>query len=545
VTGLDAGSRRGRRQVAVAAANRCGADAGSRIGAEGGNAVDAAVAAMLVTCVTEPGIVSLAGGAFVTVDRGHGGTPVTVDGYVEMPGRGLPPEAFGQGTRGLFTDYGGGTSMTIGHGSAAVPGVIPALEEAHRRFGRLPWSMVVEPAADVSRDGFALGSASDYYLEYTRESMFSQDPVTRAAVHHPDGSPVRAGETMRIPDLADFLDRVAREGSAALMSGDVARALAEQMAAHGGLITLDDLAAYRPVLRPATPVELGPPGRRWRFATNPPPAIGGPVLAAMLMLLGECPTRGWDGADIAVLVRVMRAVLAHRSLELDLTDDRVAAGQALLDGVLASGQAWLGVAPSTAHISAVDTDGTACAITASTGYGSGITVPGTGVWLNNCLGEHELNRSGVHALPPGTRLASNMAPTVGRREDGASMAIGSPGADRITTALAQVISSVANGDLDLDEAIRRPRLHIRRTLEGAETLEYEEDLALDALDEDGWSGLPGRDELPRHPHHRASMYFGGVSAAVHHPDGRLTASADPRRNGATAISPAALPEPSP
>ena len=111
-------------RVAVAAPSRAAADAGARIGAEGGGAVDAAVAAMLVSLVTEPGIVSLAGGAFATVLPGPGQPPVTVDGYVEMPGRGLPPEAFGRGLRQLVTSYGGHTEMTVGHGSVATPGVL-------------------------------------------------------------------------------------------------------------------------------------------------------------------------------------------------------------------------------------------------------------------------------------------------------------------------------------------------------------------------------------------------------------------------------------
>lgn len=534
-------------QIAVAAPNRYAADAAARMGAEGGNAVDAALAGALMVCVTEPGIVSLAGGAFVTVDPGDGRDPVTVDGYVEMPGRGLPPEAFGRGTRELYTEYGGGTHMTVGHGSAATPGVLPALEEAHRRFGSLPWSVVVQPAIEVARDGFALGTAADYYLDYTRDSLFGHDAATRAALHHHDGTPVRRGELLRIPDLADFLTRVAREGSAALIRGEVARALAEDMSAHGGLITPADLAGYAPVVRRATQVELATrDGARWRIATNPPPAIGGPVLAAMLLLLADPEADELDRAvgavgavraDIADLVRVFRAVLAHRAVELDVAADRAAAGQALLDGVLAGGQAWLGVAPSTAHVSTVDTAGAACAVTASCGYGSGITIPGTGVWLNNCLGEHELNRTGLHTLAPGVRLASNMAPTVGRRSDGTTIAVGSPGADRITTALAQVLTAVAGGGLDWPEAIARPRVHVSRTAEGAERLEYESDLDADLAVLEASGALPSASELPRRAHHPSSMYFGGVSVAVREPDGALSAAADPRRDGAIAVSP--------
>ena len=116
---------------------------------------------------------------------------------------------------------------------------------------------------------------------------------------------------------------------------------------------------------------------------------------------------------------------------------------------------------STVHVSVVDERGMACAITASAGYGSGATIPGTGILLNNCLGEPELNRRGVHALTPGTRLGSNMAPAVGRRADGAVLAIGSPGADRITTALLQVLGGYALGGLDLQAAVDEPRLHVR------------------------------------------------------------------------------------
>ncbi len=509
-------------RVAVAAPNALAAQAGTRIGAEGGGAVDAALAAMMVTLVSEPGIVSFGGGAFVTV-AGPGQPAVTVDGYVEMPGRGLPPEAFGRGTRDVVTEYGGYTAMTVGHGSVATPGVLAACEEAHRRFGRVPWRLVLEPAIEVARQGFPLGRANDYYFGYMREALFGHDPDIVAALHHPDGSPLRAGDMMHIPHLADFLERVAEEGAAALHRGDVARALARDMAEHGGLVTERDLAEFTPDVRPAIGVDVG----AWRLATNPPPAIGGPVLAAMLLLLDGRPLGKWEDDDLEHLVNVMRAVLEHRAAELDVSTDRAVAGQHLLDTVLAGGQSWLGVAPSTAHVSVVDADGGACAMTASAGYGSGTTVPGTGIWLNNCLGEHELNRGGLHSLAPGERLASNMAPTVGQRADGATLAIGSPGADRITSALTQVLASFAHGGYDLQSAIDRPRLHVSRTAHGAEVIQHEEDLEIPPLS-------PHVD-LPRQSHHPLSMYFGGVGAALRGADGTLLAAADPRRAGATAL----------
>jgi len=507
-------------RVVVAAPNRLAAQAGARVGAEGGSAVDAALAAMLVTCVTEPGVVSIGGGAFVTVAP-PGEPAVTVDGYVEMPGRGLPPSAFRHGTRELHNaEYAGGTSMTIGHGAVGTPGMLRAFEEAHDRYGHVPWRLVVEPAAEISRTGFPLGAAAHYYLGTIGPELLAHDPEARAAVFDSGGVVHGVGETVVVPDLADFLELVAAEGSDALFRGDVARALVEAMAANGGLITQADLDAYKTLVRPSATVQVAD----WTIATNPPPAIGGPVLAAMLILMDGHPADKWSDDDLVRWVAVQRAVLRHRAAELDVASDRARAGQALLDGVLAGGQKWLGVAPSTAHVSVVDTEGFACSVTASSGYGAGVTIPGTGVWLNNCLGEHELNRAGLHTLPPGERLASNMAPSVARRPDGAVLAIGSPGADRITSALAQVLASFAHGGYDLQQAIDRPRVHLSRAADGTEVLHQEDDVV-----------LPATLDLPIKKYPPRAMFMGGVAAALREGDGTLVGAADPRRSGAVAL----------
>jgi gamma-glutamyltranspeptidase / glutathione hydrolase len=507
-------------RVVVAAPNRLAAEAGARVGADGGSAVDAALAAMLVTAVNEPGIVSIGGGAFVTVAP-PGEAPVTVDGYVEMPGRGLPASAFRRGTRELHNaEYAGGTSMTIGHGSVGTPGLLRAFEEAHRQYGHVPWRVVVEPAVEISRTGFPLGAAANYYLGTIGPELLARDADARAAVFDSDGVVHGVGDTIVVPHLADFLERVAAEGADALFRGDVARVLVEDMAANGGLITQADLDAYSTVVRPSSTVQVAD----WTIATNPPPAIGGPVLAAMLILLDGHPADKWSDDDLVRWVAVQRAVLRHRAAELDVASDRATAGQALLDGVLAGGQKWLGVAPSTAHVSVVDAEGFACSVTSSSGYGAGVTIPGTGVWLNNCLGEHELNRGGLHSLAPGERLASNMAPSVARRPDGAVLAIGSPGADRITTALAQVLASFAHGGYDLQQAIDRPRVHLSRGPDGSEVLHQEDDVV-----------LPPTIDLPIKKYPPRAMFMGGVAAALREPDGTLVGAADPRRSGAVAL----------
>jgi gamma-glutamyltranspeptidase/glutathione hydrolase len=511
----------GRRpRVAVAAPNAAAADAGVRLAAEGGNAVDAAIAATLVTMVNEIGVVSPASGGFVTLQVA-GGDPVTIDGWVEMPGRGLPGDRFGRAVWDVSTDYGGGTTTTVGHGSVATPGGMKALDLAHRRSGKAPWREVVQPAIDVARNGFLLSRTSAYYLGYTHEIIFGWHPPSHGVVHDGDGAVIKAGSTVVIPELAEALELIARDGAETMYTGQLAELLIQDMAANEGILTAQDLAAYEAVVRPALIVKQN----GWRLATNPPPAVGGVAAAAMLALLDGVPADGgWSESELERLVAVQHAVLGRRLAELDEEDTRKLAGQRLLD-LAAAGDLRALTSPSTATVSVVDDEGDACAITVSSGYGSGVLTPGTGIWLNNALGEQELLHGGPHSLPPGTRLTSNMAPSVARREsDGAVLAISSPGSDRIPTAIAQVYALYTRGGLTLREAVEYPRLHVR----------VREDIVVDYEDDLPASGATALPMRPMPPH---SMYFGGVAAAFWDPADGLLAVGDPRRTGAVAISP--------
>jgi gamma-glutamyltranspeptidase / glutathione hydrolase len=538
--------------AAVAAPNSLAVQAALDLVDEGGTAVDGAVAAIVVAMCTEPGVVSPLGGAFVAVWPADGEAEI-VDANVEMPGRGLPPERFGQGLREITTTYGGGLTLYAGPGSAATPGGLAGLALAHERHGRAPWARVIAPAVAAARDGFPLGTAAASYLAITGDTLFAWDPETAALLLHPDGAPRLAGERIVDPHLAGALSRIGEVGAHDLYDGELAATLADDQQSRGGLITRADLAAYQPVVRPALRLRAGD----WDLATNAPPSIGGPVLAVML---GELARRGdWTLAD---LIDVQRQVLGHRLREYDFSRDLEGDGYDLLERVERHGLVGLPTSGSTAHVSVVDAQGTACAITASAGYSSGATVPGTGLMLNNCLGEPELNRLGLHALAPGTRLASNMAPTVGRAANPPTgtgtaaqervLAVGSPGADRITTALMQVLGRYALQGLDLAEAIDRPRLHVtfrgefadpgagaagRADLGDETVLPVEEPVPVVQVEDDDVlvaaveaSGL----EAVVHP--RRSMFFGGVGAAFRREDGSLGAAADARRESATGVS---------
>lgn len=484
--------------VAIAAPNEAAADAGEHVARSGGNAVDCALAAVLVTMVNEVGIVSLSSGGFITVQPPDGSAPHTVDGWMDMPGR---DRALGGGTWDIHTDYGDGVSATIGPGSVACHGSVAALGEAHARWGSVPWSELVAPAIEVARGGFRLGSASRYYLDHVQESIFSWDDESRIAIHGKDGQ-VTTG-LVALPDLVASLELIADEGPSALHTGDLADLISQDVLERGGILGSADLAAYHPVVRPSLLSSVG----EWTLGTNPPPSVGGVCVTAMLRLLDDRPRATWDDDDVNHLVRVQRAVLGNRLDVLDHTGDLERDAAAFLDlidrdhlAVLESG--------STAHVSATDSDGGACAVTVSSGYSSGMIAKGTGIWLNNCLGEPELNARGLHGLRPGTRLLSNMAPTVGHHPDGSSLAIGSPGADRITTAIVQVLAGFINGGLGLQQAVNHSRVHVNRAGRADERIKVET---------------------------QPTMYFGGVGVTLRRPDGQLVAAADPRRDGAVRL----------
>lgn len=503
-------------RLAVAATGQQALAAGLGVAADGGGAVDAALAAAFVALATEPGMVSYGGGAFVAVWPA-GGDPVVVDGNVEMPGRGAPPDAFGRGVREVSTSYGGGLTMHAGPGSVATPGIVPAFGDAHDRFARLPWARLIAPASRAARDGYPMSPAASRYLAFVADNLFGADPEAYALMTRVDGSVLAGGEATRNPALADVLDQLATEGPGLFTSGAVGRSLVAVMADEG-LVTELDLAAYSPVIRPAHTLALGD----WTIALNPPPSLGGPILGAML---GELNRRArWTWADV---IEIQEAVLGYRFDVHDTSQDLEADGVDLLASVGEHGLAALRGSSSTAHVSATDTDGNVCAITMSSGYGAGLCIPGTGILLNNTLGEVELNRRGLHATLPGTRLASNMAPTTARTDDGRTLAIGSPGADRITTALMQVLAQGCLHGADLRAAIDHPRLHLRRSVRGAFTVEHERDPEIAAAVAS--SGLPSHEYAEPH------MYFGGVGAAYRSVDGGLQAAGDGRRDAAVGV----------
>ena len=503
-------------KIAVATTTQEAANAAAEICELGGNAVDCAIAAVMHSINTQPGVCALAGSAYVTIWP-PGGDPATIDGNVAVPGKGLAagtsPEA-----ESICMEYGGGVETLIGASSVAVPGTPAALRLAAERFGKIDWRALLAPAIRATKDGFPLSAACHYYLNYSGDIIFGHSDEGHRALHDEDGHLLDVRSNIVVPHLGDSLTALAEEGSRVFYEGEIGRVIADHIQERGGFLTMADLEHYQPVLRDSLIVDVGD----WSIATNPPPAIGGAVLAAMLLAFDRHPVSQWDDDSLRFLLQVQETALSYRKRELDLSDDVPQEAARLIDlartGELLS--QWS--SGSTVHTSVVDDKGLACAITASSGYGSGEMPAGTGLWLNNCLGELELNRKGFEAGPPGKRLPSNMAPSVARADD-RLLAVGSPGADRITTALQQFLINYIQLGHELGHAVAHPRLHLE--IDGA-GMNIAVEPGLDLPD----TGI----SVTAYP--EISMYFGGVVAAAYAKESGFSAAADPRREGGTFIS---------
>lgn len=500
--------------VTIAAGTRIAAEAGAAVARLGGNAVDAAIAAEIVSMCTDLGVMAPGCGAFVTVWPTDG-APRVIDGYAEMPGRGLDPARYQADSREVVFDFYGETRQRVGYGTIATPGGIAGLSLAAEHYGRLNWRELLQPAIECVERGFPLTSAAAEYLGFARAAIFRWHPDNDRILDHADGRPLGEGDIVNIPYLADTLREIAGD-PASLYRGELGRHIAEGVRRNGGLLGVEDLLEYEAIEREPVRARIG----NWDIATNPPPAVGGACLAAMLSILDTLGPGEDRVQALGHMVTAQHAVLDYRGQRLeDAGADLAGEVEQLLELAHAADTSLLG-APSTSHVSAIDADGLACAITASAGYGSGAMIEGTGFWLNNSLGELDLHTGGLHSLSPGDRLASNMAPTIARRRsDGALLAIGSPGASRITTAIAQVLVNFATHDMPLAEAVSYPRLHV-------EVAEHQRTIAF----EPGLPVGPARGLKPR-PFAAPSMYFGGVQAVLGSQQDGLVGIADGRRGG--------------
>jgi gamma-glutamyltranspeptidase/glutathione hydrolase len=451
----------------------------------GGNAFDAAAAAGFAACVAEPMFTSLGGGGFLLAHSASGRASLH-DFFVDAPGRGLDADALEPHFLPFTVRFPASEQVfNMGLGSVATPATLRGLLHVHEALGRAPLSRVVEPAARLARAGLELNE-HQAYVQGLLFPMLTLTPAGRA-IYAPEGRGLRAGDRLVNADLAAFLDELPADRGRDFYEGSLARAIARDMREGQGLLTAEDLAGYRVLAR--KPLEFAYRGHR--ILTNPRPARGGELIAFALAELerGGDEVPDWGSADHAVaLAGAMEA--AERSR-----------------GAPAAG--------GTTHVSVADAEGNAASLSLSNGEGSGYIAPGTGILLNNMLGEDDLHPEGFHAASAGERVGSMMSPTLVFEGAAVRLVAGSGGSKRIRSAMVQVITAVLDFGMDLCSAVEAPRLHW-----DGEHVQAEPGFspaALEAL----------RARWPVNTWDERNLYFGGVHAVTP----GIAAAGDPRREG--------------
>jgi gamma-glutamyltranspeptidase/glutathione hydrolase len=476
----------------VAAGHPATAAAAADVLRAGGNAFDAAVAAGFAAAVAEPLLTGLGGGGFLLARTATGEAEVH-DFFVDTPGRGLGSVPTPHFLPVTINFPGSAQDFNVGRGSAAVPGTLAGYLEIHARLGRLPITDVVAPAVELAEGGITLDRFQASVFELLWPIVSRSEEGSRW--YGRDGGPRRAGDTVRNPELGAFMAAVARDPEVGFYSGSRAARIEADMAAGDGLITAADLAAYRVEVRVPLTVRF----RDRTVLTNPPPAFGGTLVALGLELMGERPLRSGAAAEWAATAGCL--------VELEQLRQ---AGQ-VLQRLRSTG--------GTTHVSVADADGNVAAMTTSNGENSGYVVPGTGVMLNNMLGEDDLHPDGFHGAPPGERVSSMMSPMVVLRDGEVEAVLGSGGSKRIRSALVQVVAGLVDDGLDAPGAVERPRLHW-----DGEVLQLEP-----GFDDEVVRALAA--SWPVNRWDERNLYFGGP----HLVRPGVDAAGDPRRGGATAI----------
>lgn len=478
----------------------------------GGNAFDAAIAGFLAACVSEPVLASLGGGGFLMAHVPDAPTR-TFDFFTQTPCALASPDDVD--FHAITADFGTAQQeFHIGLGSVATPGAVAGIFDIHDHLGRLPMADIVKPAVRLAKSGLPINDFQAYLFTvvepiYTKAAE-SRRQYCRGALDEADAEVKISGDMIGFPEFGDFLEALAKEGPDLFYKGEIA----DQIDAFSGSsINKADLEHYQVLHRDPIASVVN----NHRISINPPPAIGGALITLALTMLDGIDRRDMSFGTLdhlRALISIMDACNVAR-VESGIDLDPIK-GAEILREVAGHPPAHRG----TTHISVADTNGNVAAMTVSNGEGCGAIIPGTGIMLNNMLGEEDLNAAGFFKWPLNKRMSSMMSPGIMISPKGDVTGFGSGGSNRIRSAITQFIANIALFDMDMSDAVLAPRLH----LEGGK-LDLEPHFSNEthsALKEI----YPDANTWPA-----PNMFFGGVHAIQRSTRGHVSGAADQRRGG--------------
>ena len=514
-------------------------EAGARVLMRGGNAVDAAIAAALVQGVVDPQMCGVAGfGSCQIYDRRRG-VHTCIDFHAKTP-RSARPDMWLDRLEGETRDGFGfvlrDNVNDLGHQAVATPGSLMAYHEAARDFGTFEWSDICAPAIARAEAGFAVRPHVFYW--WTHGAEFGRVPVERRlaysatgrrAYFRPDGSLKRIGDRVENPDLAHSLRRIARDGADTFYRGEIAERIEADMRAHGGLITREDLAAYRTVrVDPLSGTYRG-----FEVATNRPPG-GGIMLIEMLNILEHFDLAALghnSSAYIRTVVEAMKAATADKDAHVgdpafvDVPDHlttkayaegiagRIGAGERLRVDRLSRPET-----PHTTHVAVVDQDGMCVTMTHSLGMPSGVIPDGLGFMLNGCMAVFDPRPGRPGSIAPGKSRFSSVCPTIVLQDGAPRVVIGAPGGTQIAMGVLQALLNVVDFGMTMEAAVSAPRFSA--TSNAIDITNRIPGYAVEPLIAEGYEVI------------RSALTFGiGAVHGIRIADGRLDGGADPGHDG--------------
>ena len=504
----------------IAAGHEKTTEAGMEMLNQGGNAFDAAIASVLAACVVEPMLTSIGGGGFLLAHT-HQGENILFDFFSQTPRRKKTPA--GLDFYPINVDFGDATQQFhIGKGSIAVPGNLAGLFQVHQKLGRLPFKAIVEPAIHYAKMGVKINKFQGKCLEILKPILLEQQETKH--IYFSKGNLLTVGDMLTMSDFADALSHLEKKGIQDFYQGDIAHQITHDLS-QGGYLTVEDLQYYQVIERRPLTFNY----RGYQLLTNPPPSSGGALIAFSLKLLAtlDLSNLKWGSPEhLEIMTQVMSltnegrkdgydAHIYHQNIiEEFLGVNHIRKYQTSLCNSI---NKW----GSTTHISAIDQEGNAASVTTSNGEGSSYIIPGTGIMLNNMLGEEDLNPFGFHQWQCNQRISSMMAPTIILKEGKPQFVLGSGGSNRIRTAIFQVISNLIDFKMPIEQAIDVPRIHWENNILNLEP----------RLNKFSINNFPLLRETEVLWWQEKNMFFGGVHGVGKTKQGEMYGSGDKRRSG--------------
>ena len=505
----------------IAAGHKKTAEAGQEMFALGGNAFDAAIASILAAFVVESALTSIAGGGFLLAHT-QDNRNILFDFFSQTPRQKKSLEAVN--FYPIDVNFGGEMqAFHIGLGSIAVPGNLAGVFKVQQQLGRLPFDIVAQPAIHYAQNGFQVSNFQGFCFQLLEPILLALPEGKK--IYAPNGNLLTTGEMCFMKDFARTLSQLSQEGIEDFYQGDIAHQLVKDCQEGGGYLTLEDLQNYQVIVRKPLKINY----RDYELLTNPPPSSGGALIAFALELLKDINLDNIEFGStehLELLAQVMCLTNEGRKDGYDkniyqaniakdfLAQEHLFTYQQKLQRIT---NKW----GSTTHISVMDNEGNAASVTTSNGEGSSYIIPGTGIMLNNMLGEADLNPLGFHNWQCNQRISSMMSPTIVLDRGKPKLVLGSGGSNRIRNAILQVICNLLDFHQPIQTAVDNSRVHWENNIFSVEPSCNKEVLKNLVLPESNQLIL----------WEEKNMFFGGVNAVIKNSNGVMDGAGDPRREG--------------